>query len=215
MIPWIHSLQLYTLLYLFLTTRVIVVALDLTDAQIDVVSLRLAESAQLRYGCLFDNSTKYFTMHSWELGTRAQTILERSATSYSVFSKQTLPPPSYPDAATLLALQPLFDMANNVVSPQSEYYTDPHPLMPDGSAGDPASLGFCVLIAHLTREANGGASRGLDYLGAAKSQIDYLLSAVPRTPDGAISHRDAELQLWYASLHHILTKTQMFDHLSV
>jgi hypothetical protein len=38
------------LVYLSLTSRIVVEALDLTDAQIDVVSLRLTESAKIRYG---------------------------------------------------------------------------------------------------------------------------------------------------------------------
>jgi hypothetical protein len=139
-------------------------------------------------------------LHSWELGTRAQTILERNATTYSVFSRQHLPPSSNPDAATLSALQPFFDIANNVVSSLPRNGTGPQPLKPDGSAADPASLGVCVLIANLTREAN-GASRGLDYAAAAKNQIEYLFSAVPRTSDGALSHRVSELQLWFASFH--------------
>ena len=125
--------------------------------------------------------------------------MERNATSYSVFSRKPLPPPSNPDAATLSALQPFFDIANNVVSPLPRDRTGPQPLMPDGSAADPASLGVCVLIANLTRAANGGASRGLDYAAAAKSQIDFLFSAVPRTSDGALSHKVSELQLWFAS----------------
>jgi len=140
------------------------------------------------------------------LGTRAQTILERNTTSYSVFSRQSLPPPNNPDASTLLALQPFFDIANNVVSSHSKNQTGPQSFLPqDASAADPASLGVCILIANWTRAANGGASRGLDYAGAAKSQIDYLFSAVPRTPDGALSHRVSELQLWFASFHYLLT----------
>lgn len=138
------------------------------------------------------------------MGTRAQTILERNATSYSVFSRQSLPPPSNPNASTLSALQPFFDIANNVVSSRSKNQTGPQPFLPqDASAADPASLGVCILIANWTREANGGASKGLDYAGAAKSQIDYLFSAVPRTSDGALSHRVSELQLWFASFHYL------------
>jgi len=63
--------------------------------------------------------------------------------------------------------------------------------MPDGSAADPASIGVCVLIANWTKAGD------LDYAGAAKSQIDYLFTMVPRTSDGAISHRLSQLQLWY------------------
>lgn len=88
--------------------------------------------------------------------------------------------------------------------------TGPHPLMPDGSAADPASLGVCVLIANWTKAGD------LDYAGAAKSQIDYLFTKVPRTSDGAISHRESQLQLWlrsrfYPSFNDLFSSTYRSD----
>ncbi|PPQ86599.1 hypothetical protein CVT24_009649, partial [Panaeolus cyanescens] len=65
--------------------------------------------------------------------------------------------------------------------------------MPDGSAADPASIGVCVVLANWTGR---GETDGLDYAGAAKDQLDFLLERVPRTADGAISHRVSEVQLW-------------------
>ena len=63
--------------------------------------------------------------------------------------------------------------------------------MPDGSAADPASNGVTVLLANLT-----GVSGG-DYATAAESQLNFLYSdKVPKTMDGAISHRIDQLQLW-------------------
>jgi hypothetical protein len=62
----------------------------------------------------------------------------------------------------------------------------------EGSAGDPASLVVPVLVASWTGQND------YDYVGAATAQIEYLLGPkVPKTIDGAISHRDSELQLWY------------------
>jgi len=50
--PWLHSLQLCTLVYLFLATCIAVTAQDFTDAQIDKANMRLAETARARcVGC--------------------------------------------------------------------------------------------------------------------------------------------------------------------
>jgi len=49
------------------------------------------------------------------------------------------------------------------------------------------------LIANLTGQDAGQ----INYSGAATDQLDYLLQVVPKTGDGAISHRVSELQLWY------------------
>ena len=62
--------------------------------------------------------------------------------------------------------------------------------MREGSAADPASMGVPVLMASWL------GLNDQDYAGAAKDQLDYLLYKVPKTPDGAISHRVSELQLW-------------------
>ncbi len=84
-------------------------------------------------------------------------------------------------------------MNNNTVGPQ--------PLITDGSAADPASIGMSVLLAYWTEQATGngdeGGSGAVDYAGAAKDQLDFLLGNVTRTSDGALSHRVSELQLWY------------------
>lgn len=36
----------------------------------------------------------------------------------------------------------------------------------------------------------------VDYAGAASDQLNYLFEEVPKTADGAISHRVSEVQLW-------------------
>ncbi|PPQ94912.1 hypothetical protein CVT25_004397 [Psilocybe cyanescens] len=156
-------------------------AQNLTDGQIDVVSARLADSALL----------------SWELGTRAQTILELNATEYSVFSSSSLPPPkTIPSSlASTHGIDPFFAIAHQVVANRSTANNNtsgPQAFLPDGSAGDPASIGVAVLLAEWTNQDNGK----LDYAGAAKDQLDFLLNDVPRTSDGAISHRVSEVQLW-------------------
>ncbi|KAF5350046.1 hypothetical protein D9756_009198 [Leucocoprinus leucothites] len=169
------------LLHVLLSPLYLVGAQNLTDEQIAVVSQRLAESAQ----------------KSWELGTRSQTILEVNATLYSVFSHNTLPPPSVPPENLTDVLVPFFNLARDVVSEwvkASANATEPLPLIPgDGSVGDPAAIGMSVLLANWTGQAN---VSGLDFASAARAEVDYLLNFAPRTPDGAISHRVSELQLW-------------------
>lgn len=71
--------------------------------------------------------------------------------------------------------------------------TGPQPLIQDTSAGDPASIGVAVLLANWTGQ---GASDGLDYCGAAQDQLEFLFQNVSKTPDGAISHRMDQVQLW-------------------
>ncbi|KAF9035201.1 Six-hairpin glycosidase-like protein [Panaeolus papilionaceus] len=165
-------------------------AQQLSDAQVGIVGQRMAELSLL----------------SWEIGTHAQTILEANATLYSVLSSQSLPPPrSIPSSSSSLyssspslpsALQPFFDIAREVVGNRTTANNNTQgaqPLMPDGSAADPASIGVCVLIANWTGR---GEKDNLDYVGAAQDQLDFLLNEVPRTGDGAISHRVSEVQLW-------------------
>ena len=71
----------------------------------------------------------------------------------------------------------------------------PQPLMDvnGGAAGDPPSIGVAVLLANWT---GAGARDGLDYAGAAQKQLEFLLEKVPKTSDGAISHRNEQVQLW-------------------
>ncbi|KAF8063618.1 Six-hairpin glycosidase-like protein [Lyophyllum atratum] len=153
---------------------------NLTSAQLGQVSARLAESAKLS--------------HSWELGTRAQAIISLNATAYSALSPKTpLPPPSSVPDNLSSALEPVFAIAQTTVAGRAssnKNITGPQPLMQDGSAADPASIGFAVVLANWTKQSGG------DYAGAAKDQMDFLQFQVPRTSDGAISHRVSQVQLW-------------------
>jgi hypothetical protein len=137
---------------------------------------------------------------SWELGTRTETILEVNATLYSVFSRTTINPPSSPPENLTTALQPFFDIARMVVADwanSTNGTVGPQPLAPgNGSAGDPASIGVSVLLANWTGNGDGSA---LDFAGAAKDELEFLFT-VPKTSDGAISHRVSEVQLWCACL---------------
>lgn len=114
-----------------------------------------------------------------------------------MFSSSSLPPPkTIPSSlASTHGLDPFFAIAHEVVANRSTANNNtsgPQAFLPDGSAGDPPSIGVAVLLADWTNQDDGK----LDYAGAAKDQLDFLLNDVPRASDGAISHRVSELQLW-------------------
>lgn len=144
---------------------------------------------------------------SWELGTRAQALLELDSPAYSVFhtEKSSIPPPSSSQLASGggQELEEVLNIALNVVANRSRSNGDvegAQPLMQDGSAADPASNGVAVLLANWTEFAgsltDSGGGGDVDYEGAAKDQLDFLFDKVPKTDDGAISHRVSEVQLW-------------------
>lgn len=56
-----------------------------------------------------------------------------------------------------------------------------------GAAGDPASLGVSTILIGQTES---------EYLSAAERQVNHLLNDVPRWANGAISHREANVELW-------------------
>ncbi|KAL0948050.1 hypothetical protein HGRIS_010674 [Hohenbuehelia grisea] len=154
-----------------------VAAQELSDSQVSQIRSRLAEVA----------------LKSWELGTRAQVLLELDAPAFSVFSPNPLPPPHEIPSNLTGLISSVMSIARNVVggrAASNKNATGPQPLMQDGSAADPASIGIAVLLANWTGQG------GQDYAGAAKDQLDFLMQRVPRTDDGAISHRVSEVQLW-------------------
>ncbi|KAJ7046793.1 Six-hairpin glycosidase [Mycena alexandri] len=137
-------------------------------------------------------------MQSWELGTRAQSLLELNVPNFSVFSSTGLPPPTSVPSNTTSAIAPVFSIAHNVVSALKNTSGPGGLVAADGAAGDPASIGVAVLLANWTGQ---GAADGLNYAAAAQNQLEYLLNVVPHTGDGAISHRVAQVQLWSDSVY--------------
>ena len=94
------------------------------------------------------------------------------------------------------ALSDVFAIAHTIVANRSisnGKVTGPQPLIQDSSAGDPASIGVAVLLANWTGQSG---SDGLDYSSAAQDQLEFLFQNAPQTPDGAISHRMDQVQLW-------------------
>ncbi|KAH8978283.1 glycoside hydrolase family 105 protein [Lactarius akahatsu] len=170
--------------FLALFFLVFVSAQGLTNNQVDTVKQLLAEGAT----------------HSWELGVRAQALLELSTPSFSVLTL-SVPIPPRPSLNSILndTLADVFTIARNAVAalpPPPTNGTGQPLVLGDGSAGDPASIGIAVLIANWT------GLGGENYAAAATAQVEYLFGpAVPKTEDGAISHRVSEVQLWSDSVY--------------
>lgn len=97
------------------------------------------------------------------------------------------------------ALAPVLQIAYDVVRTRSNVSV-PQPIVnvPGGAAGDPASIGQAVLLANWTGapEPFAGVDGAVTYARAATEQLQYTLTVVPRTADGAISHRIEQVQLW-------------------
>ncbi|KAH9059660.1 glycoside hydrolase family 105 protein [Lactarius vividus] len=163
---------------------VCVSAQGLTNNQVDTVKQLLADGAT----------------HSWELGVRAQALLELSTPSFSVLTSSVpLPPPPFLNSSLSDTLADVFTIARNAVAalpPPPSNGTGQPLVLRDGSAGDPASIGIAVLISNWTGLVDE------DYAAAATAQVEYLYGpAVPKTGDGAISHRVSEVQLWSDSVY--------------
>ena len=62
--------------------------------------------------------------------------------------------------------------------------------MTDGAAGDPASNGIAVILAGMTYSWDDR------FCVDAKDQLYHLLYQISRAPNGAISQRESEVQLW-------------------
>lgn len=99
---------------------------------------------------------------SWELGTRAQALLELEAPSVSVFTASSIPgSPAVNGTGTNIApVNNIIKSAlasgelNDVVAISTDIVSNKTagtlPLMTDGSAADPASNGVAVLVANWT-----------------------------------------------------------------
>ena len=173
--------------------------ISLTDQQIALLSARLGNAAWGRYAlALWLGTQDLRLLNSWEIGTRAQVLTEYNAPEFSVMSTNC----SFPLPTTAPNLDTPLRIAQSVVTEKPK---DILPLFDDGSAADPASAGPFVLIANWTGLTD------QDYAGAAEQQLDYLLNHVPRYKNGAMSHRNDKIQLWYVRLAFI-HGLPIFDH---
>ena len=175
-------------------------AQNLSDAQVAAVVSNLASSAQHRFvrpRTYPEERPLNACPTSWEIGTRAQALLELNSPSLSVVTEAaTVPPPSINNTINDTISDVLTIARDAVAALPSDFASNSsgYPLVNgDGAAGDPASIGVAVLLANWT------GLQSADYAGAATAQLRYLLNSVPKTSDGAISHRVSEVQLWYAA----------------
>jgi hypothetical protein len=121
----------------------------------------------------------------WEVGARVEALLELDYPSVSVFSSNPIPPNSTPQWPSLSVLSPVISIA------QSFLQNGAIPLLDaNGSSGDPASLGISYLIAQWSDPSAASFKTAADLL------LTNLLTVAKRAPNGAISQRTAEVQLW-------------------
>ncbi|WVF67288.1 hypothetical protein IAT40_002038 [Kwoniella sp. CBS 6097] len=139
---------------------------------------------------------------SWENGTRAEAILESKYPDLSVFAEKA-PFPVSSDMSSG-SIPELIDIAqitmqNRPASSNNASSLNGSTLLEDGAAGDPASLGVTILIANATTKNE--QVNGVGYGDAATAELNYLLHSVPKAPNGAISHRTDQAQLWSDSVY--------------
>ncbi|ORY31626.1 hypothetical protein BCR39DRAFT_525995 [Naematelia encephala] len=137
------------------------------------------------------------SQYSWENGTKSEALLEKTYPSLSVFSP-TAPLP-LPADLSQDDISQILDIAHTTLSnrPATNTSVSAHggsPLLSDGAAGDPASLGVAILLANWS--TNNALWNNVGYGDAATMELNYLLYDVPRSAQGAISHRADQVQYW-------------------
>ncbi|GAP85164.1 putative six-hairpin glycosidase-like protein [Rosellinia necatrix] len=118
--------------------------------------------------------------HSWEFGAFAEALLEWHNPELSVFGASPFPDGQVPVVQV--------EQVEALSYAQPHIWTNSTTLVDgDGAAGDPASLAVSAILIGQTQP---------EFLSAASRQIEHLVSAVPRWPNGAISHREDYAELW-------------------
>ncbi|KAI0913283.1 hypothetical protein F4823DRAFT_622287 [Ustulina deusta] len=118
--------------------------------------------------------------HSWEFGAFSESLLEWYNPDLSVFGAAPFPDGKIPVVQV--------DQVESLSYAQPHIWTNSTTLVDgDGAAGDPASLAVSAILIGQTQSP---------FLSAADRQIQHLLTAVPRWPNGAISHREDYAELW-------------------
>ncbi|KAF9736385.1 hypothetical protein PMIN06_012770 [Paraphaeosphaeria minitans] len=117
--------------------------------------------------------------HSWEYGTVAEALLEWDTPQLAIwndpFPDGQVPTLAVDDVSALSYIKPHIRTDNVTL------------VDGDGSAGDPAAEGIPALLIGKSDDA---------YWDAALRQLAHLVAAVPRWPNGAISHRETVPELW-------------------
>jgi len=121
------------------------------------------------------------------MGTATEAILENDLL-FSVYESK--PPFTPTHDLTESRISSILYFARNALNQRNGSMG----IINDSSSGDPASLGIVVILGNLTGAATGIPN--VTFASAALDQVEYLLTTVPRAPNGAISHRVSEVQLW-------------------
>ncbi|KAK7516831.1 hypothetical protein IWZ03DRAFT_379159 [Phyllosticta citriasiana] len=117
---------------------------------------------------------------SWEWGTLSEALLEWYNPQYSVFGDDPFPNGSIPRTDPN-------DVASLRYATRHIYLDSVTLAGGDGSSADPASLGVSAVLRGAVQPS---------YKAAAQRQYEHLTTAVPRWPNGAISHREDYAELW-------------------
>ncbi|GAA5855095.1 hypothetical protein JCM3766R1_003679, partial [Sporobolomyces carnicolor] len=155
-----------------ISRRTVATALADVDVDLDLVQSRLAASAK----------------DTWTAGTYGEALLELTYPSLSVFSPNFATATSS-NPAQVVALVNTWESQRPTSSGTQELA-----YVENGAAGDPPALGVPWIVA---ATSEGGEAKAKLW-EQAREQLEYLLDAVPRTQDGAISHRppSEKVQLW-------------------
>ncbi|KAK7005801.1 hypothetical protein R3P38DRAFT_1718021 [Favolaschia claudopus] len=160
----------------------------LLSAQIPLLSLIVSVSALSQAPFALDPGfnisnvaviAKALPSHSWEYGTATQALLEIYSPHLSVFGPspfpvQTVSPSEVPGLAYALL---------HIPQPFGSHGLSNG----DGAVGDPASLGVGAVMIGKTNAS---------FSVAVQQEIDYVVDAAPKWPNGAISHRASVAELW-------------------
>ncbi|GAA6009924.1 hypothetical protein JCM10207_002159 [Rhodosporidiobolus poonsookiae] len=147
----------------------------LANSTAQLVKQRLAESAT----------------DTWVGGTQLEALLEFEYPALSVFASASYPPPTSPNPTEVTSVVAKWAAKRPSWTKQLAYEEG-------GAAADPAALGVGWLVAAAAEGAHGNGNTQQTYLGQVQSEVSYLLNSVPRTSDGAISHRPSSepVSLW-------------------
>ncbi|GAA5872702.1 hypothetical protein JCM3774_005034 [Rhodotorula dairenensis] len=124
---------------------------------------------------------------TWTAGTQMEALLELEYPTCSVFASASYPPSTGEPPSKVQSIVQHWAGQRSSSTSQLAYVSD-------GAAGDPAALGVGWLVAAAFADGSTNAT----YLSQAKQEVNYLLNSVPRTSDGAISHRppNEPVSLW-------------------
>ncbi|SCZ94818.1 BZ3500_MvSof-1268-A1-R1_Chr12-1g03678 [Microbotryum saponariae] len=127
----------------------------------------------------------------WVSGTQTEAYLELDHPQLTVFNPFAessrnwgILESSFPNSSNRIVLNWL-----ERLGPDDKQFA----VIKGGAAGDPASLGYAWMIAQATTRDERTQER-LERM--IEAEVEWLLEKVPRTTDGAISHRKEVTQLW-------------------